>query len=145
MLELYFLGQVALGFLLGAILGWQREQSGHVVGPRTFALVAGGAALFTLISKHIFGLNDAPLIGQIITGIGFIGAGTIIHHDNRVEGITTAAGLWIATAIGITVGLEAYILAIGTAILSLGILLISNRPNKLTKTKSTKKPLINKS
>jgi putative Mg2+ transporter-C (MgtC) family protein len=139
MLQLYFLGQVALGFLLGGILGWQREQSGRAAGPRTYALVTGGAVLFTLAAKQIFGLNGAPFIAQIITGIGFIGAGTIIHHDDRIEGITTAAGLWITTAIGIAIGLEAYILAIGTALLSLGILFINDK-NKSTKIKSSKTP-----
>lgn len=127
-MELYYLGQLALGFLLGGMLGWQRERSGRAAGSRTYALVTGGAALFTLVSMRFFNLTDASrIIAQIITGIGFIGAGTILHRADRIEGVTTAAGLWITTAIGIAIGLESYFLAIGSALLTLGVLILDDK------------------
>ena len=144
MLELYYLGQIALGFMLGGILGWQREQSGRAAGPRTYALVTAGAALITILAKNYLGAAGiaSHVIGQIITGIGFIGAGTIIHHDNRIEGVTTAAGLWITTAIGIAVGFEAYILSIGVTFLSLGILIMEDKKYAQTKTVKQKNKIL---
>lgn len=128
-MEIYFLGQIALGFLLGGILGWQREQSGRAAGSRTYALVTAGAVLVTVLARNYLNGagNGTHVISQIIAGIGFIGAGTIIHHDNRIEGVTTAAGLWTATAIGIAIGCEAYLLAGGVAFLSLGVLIVDDK------------------
>ncbi|OGN00186.1 MAG: hypothetical protein A2817_03485 [Candidatus Yanofskybacteria bacterium RIFCSPHIGHO2_01_FULL_39_8b] len=109
--------------LLGGIVGFERERSGKVAGLRTHALVSLGAALLSLISIRIFesypSVNgqygfDYHLIANIIVGIGFIGAGTILKRENRIEGTTTAASLWVVAAIGIAAGLGLYSEAIIT-------------------------------
>lgn len=123
-----FIIGLILSVLLGGLLGWQREHIGKSAGLRTYALVTFGAALFTMISMNAFGMNDqARVAAQIITGIGFLGAGMIIHKDGGVvEGLTTAAGLWAAAAIGMAVGVGWYIEAI-TATLIMFLLLFINK------------------
>ncbi len=130
MQEFEYLGQIFLAVILGGILGWQRERWGKSAGPRTYALVTAGSALFTLLSIHAFsGSDPSRVASQIITGIGFLGAGTILHREQRVEGLTTAAGLWATAAIGMTVGVRFYILAVSATILMLTILILHE--NKL--------------
>jgi putative Mg2+ transporter-C (MgtC) family protein len=118
------LAALALAFVLGGFLGWQRERHGKAAGTRTYALVSAGAALFTLGVALAFSSSaeTARMTSQIITGIGFIGAGTILRRDDKVEGITTAAGLWFAAGIGTVVGLGLYLLAVGATILSFIVL-----------------------
>jgi putative Mg2+ transporter-C (MgtC) family protein len=112
--------------LLGGIIGFERERSGKVAGLRTHALVSLGAALLSLISLRIFELYpsvngeygfDYHLIANVIVGIGFIGAGTILKRENKIEGTTTAASLWVVAAIGIASGLGLYSEAITTTII----------------------------
>lgn len=112
--------------LLGGIVGFERERSGKVAGLRTHALVSLGAALLSLISIRIFesypSVNgefgfDYHLIANIIVGIGFIGAGTILKRENRIEGTTTAASLWVVAAIGIASGLGLYSEAVITTVI----------------------------
>lgn len=118
------LASLVLAFVLGGLLGWQRERHGKAAGTRTYALVAAGAALFTICVALAFSSSTetARMTSQIITGIGFIGAGTILRRDDKVEGITTAAGLWFAAGIGTSVGLGLYALAIGATVLSFAVL-----------------------
>ncbi|MBI2037394.1 MAG: MgtC/SapB family protein [Candidatus Magasanikbacteria bacterium] len=121
------LGQVILALLLGGLLGWQRGARGKWAGPRTFAFVAGGSALFTVLSLYAFGADIARIASQIVVGIGFLGAGTILHTENRVVGLTTAAGLWMASAIGMSVGVGYYLLAVLVSLLALGIFMMDDR------------------
>ena len=102
----YFFLQMLLSAVLGALIGFQRERSGKSAGPRTYALVSLGSALFTLLSLHAFPGDDTGRIAAgVVTGIGFLGAGLIIHKNGGVvEGLTTAAGLWAVSAIGVAVG-----------------------------------------
>jgi putative Mg2+ transporter-C (MgtC) family protein len=125
--ELLPIGQVLLALLLGGILGWQREHWGKSAGPRTYALVCGGAALFTILSLTTFRNSPSAVASAVVSGIGFLGAGTILHKENRVEGLTTAAGLWMIAAIGMAIGTSQYLLAIGVAILSLLVLVFDDR------------------
>ena len=118
---LFFLGQLVLSCGLGSILGWQRHKIGKSAGARTFAMVAFGSTLFTLLSLSLVS-DPSRIAAQILTGIGFIGAGTIIHKKDNVEGLTTAAGLWTSAAIGMAVGFGWYIQAIIAMILMFGIL-----------------------
>lgn len=112
MKELQLIVPLILSLLLGGLLGWNREKGDKPAGLRTYMLVSSGSALFTILSIHAFSGNDPTRIAaQIVSGIGFIGAGSILHRGDRVEGVTTAAGLWIAAAIGMAVGAEFYILA----------------------------------
>ena len=128
MSEFNYLGQIFLAVVLGAILGLQREHWGRPAGPRTYALVCAGSALFTILSVSAFGTNDITRVAsQIVVGIGFLGAGIIIHHEQRVEGLTTAAGLWVTAAIGMAVGVRYYILAAGATLMMLLLLMIDDR------------------
>jgi len=102
---IYFTGQLLLALVLGGVLGWQREHIGKKAGTRTYTLVTIGATLFTLIAYSAFGEGAPRIAAQIITGIGFLGAGMILHRDGGVvEGLTTAAGLWAAAAVGMAIG-----------------------------------------
>jgi putative Mg2+ transporter-C (MgtC) family protein len=125
--EIYMVLHVVLALVLGGILGWQRGNWGKSAGPRTYALVAGGSALFTILSITAFGFDVARVASQIVVGIGFLGAGTILHKENRVEGLTTAAGLWMAAAIGMAVGVKYYILAAIVSLLVLGIFMLDDK------------------
>lgn len=97
---------MVLAIILGGMLGWQRERFGKSAGPRTYALVSFGSAMFTLLSIYGFGSPDPSRVAsQVVVGIGFLGAGMIMRkNDGAVEGLTTAAGLWAVAAIGMAVG-----------------------------------------
>jgi putative Mg2+ transporter-C (MgtC) family protein len=127
--EVYFVSQIILALVLGGMLGWQREYWGKWAGPRTYALVTAGSALFTILSVNAFNgsSSSVTIAAQIVTGIGFLGAGTILHRENRVEGLTTAAGLWMAAAIGMAVGVGLYFLALSVSLLVLFILMFDDR------------------
>lgn len=127
--ELIFISQIFLSIILGSMLGLQRERWGKWAGPRTYALVCAGSALFTILSRNFF-TNNAPVASAIISGIGFLGAGTILHKENRVEGLTTAAGLWMVAAIGMTVAVEEYLLATVISFIILGVLMINDKSFK---------------
>jgi len=107
--QLAIVGRMALAALLGALMGLERELRGYPAGVRTIALVAMGSALFTDIST-ITGEEDRIAAG-IVTGIGFLGAGVIFREGYTVRGITTAATIWSAAAVGMAVGRELYLVA----------------------------------
>jgi putative Mg2+ transporter-C (MgtC) family protein len=111
-MDFVFLFQVLLSLILGGVIGWQRQHIGKAAGFRTFALVSVGSTLFTILSLQAFVGDTARVAAQIITGIGFIGAGTIIHKKDSIEGLTTAAGLWAIAAIGMAIGASWYMEAI---------------------------------
>lgn len=107
--EVQYIFRVFVGLFLGIILGIQRLRSGKSAGPRTYGLVTAGAALVTVLSVEVF---QTPVIsGQILTGIGFLGAGLIFHKENHVDGLTTAAGLWMSATIGMAAGAGLYLVA----------------------------------
>lgn len=122
--------KIGLSALLGALVGAEREWTGKAAGLRTHMLIAVGAALLTDISVHIGphfnpgGATGDParIAAQVVSGIGFIGAGTIIQARGAVHGLTTAAGLWVAAAIGMAVGATFYVEAILGTLALLGIL-----------------------
>lgn len=123
--------QLILASLLGGLLGLEREYKRKEAGLRTYALVSLGAALFTIIGFETFfkfvektGVSFDPsrIIAALVMGIGFIGAGLIIYRQVHIEGLTTAAGLWLAAAIGGAVGCQLYLTAIFTAFLGIIIL-----------------------
>lgn len=122
-----FLIQILLSGLLGAVIGSEREMIGKAAGLRTFTLVSIGATLFTILSVHGFGgsgFDPSRVAAQIVTGIGFLGAGVIIQQGLRVKGLTTAAGMWASAAVGMAVGLGMYVLAIATAIVIFFVLFV---------------------
>ncbi len=131
-LQLIVIGKILLSSILGAIVGYERWHEHKEAGIRTHALVAMGATLFTLISLYGFeGLVDmsrvehSRIMSQVVTGVGFLGAGMIIFRGHRVHGLTTAAGLWVCAAVGMAVGVGWYAAAAaGTIIMLLFLHLI---------------------
>ena len=107
--------------LLGGLIGFEREVRAKEAGLRTHFLVALGAALFMVISQFAFtGRFDAARVAaQVVSGIGFIGAGVIIFQKNAVRGVTTAAGLWVAAAIGLACGAGMYDIAVASTLMAL--------------------------
>ena len=103
-------GRLALAAVLGALIGLEREYRGYPAGVRTMALVCMGSALFGDMSR-IYG-GDDRIAAQIVTGIGFLGAGLIFREGFSVKGVTTAATIWAVAAVGIAVAIEAYIVAV---------------------------------
>jgi len=123
--------RLLIAALLGGIVGFERERSGKVAGLRTHTMVALGAALLSLLSIRLFedypsvnGLKgfDYHLIANVIVGIGFIGAGTILKRENKIEGTTTAASLWVVAAVGLTSGMGYYGEAIMTTLIAYVVL-----------------------
>ncbi|MCD6529796.1 MgtC/SapB family protein [Candidatus Bathyarchaeota archaeon] len=109
--------RLALAVVLGAIVGLEREITHKPAGLRTHMLVSLGSCLFTVVSVYDFGMDPARIAAGIVTGIGFIGAGTIIAEEEKVVGVTTAASLWVTAAIGLTAGAGDYLLSIATTVL----------------------------
>ncbi|OGH92614.1 MAG: hypothetical protein A2534_00125 [Candidatus Magasanikbacteria bacterium RIFOXYD2_FULL_39_9] len=125
--ELLLIARVVIAMFLGGVLGRQRQQMGKWAGIRTYALVSGGSALFTVLSLTAFGTDTARVAAGVVTGIGFLGAGTILHKENRVEGLTTAAGLWMVSAIGMAVALDLFILAAFSTLLALFVFIFDDK------------------
>lgn len=122
--------KLTLSFILGAIVGLERRHKGQTAGMRTFALITMGAALAMIVSIYIpqehFGLKNGDperIAAQVISGIGFLGAGAIIQMKGSVRGLTTAAGMWVSACIGLAVGAGMYILSIAACFLILFVLL----------------------
>jgi len=129
--QFQMVAQLLLAIFLGGIIGFEREVQKRTAGLRTNSLVCLGATLFTSISLNASyqlsgeisaSLDPSRVIAAIVTGVGFIGAGLIIYRGFKVEGITTAAGIWTVAAIGVAIGTELYLVAIFTTFLVLGIL-----------------------
>ncbi|HEV2751016.1 MAG TPA: MgtC/SapB family protein [Gemmatimonadales bacterium] len=119
--------QLGLAVLLGGAIGLERELAGKPAGLRTNILICVGATLFTLMSIQLAfdgpGHGDPTRVAaQIVTGVGFIGAGTILHARGAVTGLTSAATIWVVAAIGIAVGRSAYVDALGTTALVMVVL-----------------------
>lgn len=129
-MTLEFILRIFIAAILGGVIGLEREYRAKEAGFRTHFLVALGSALFMIVSAY--GFEEAALLpghrldvsrvaAQVVSGIGFIGAGTIIFHksENVVRGLTTAAGVWVVAAIGLACGGGMYALAIAATVLVL--------------------------
>ena len=121
-LTLEAFGSLLLAVALGAVVGIQREVAHRPAGLRTHMLVCLGSCLFTIVSMS-FSLDPARIAAGIVAGIGFIGAGTIWAEKDKVKGITTASSLWATSAIGLTIGIGDYPLAIAVTLLVFLILI----------------------
>ena len=112
---------LVLSWFLGGLIGWQREVKGHAAGLRTHALVCGGSCLLSLLSFSGQGGDKGRIAAQIITGIGFLGAGVILRRGVTVRGLTTAATVWLVAGVGIAVGAGFHfaVLAVLTTLLTL--------------------------
>jgi putative Mg2+ transporter-C (MgtC) family protein len=130
--EIEMVLRLVLAIALGSIIGYQREWSGKEAGLRTHILICSGAALFTIISIYGFpGSDPARIAAGIVTGIGFIGAGVILHRTGgAVVGLTTAATIWAVAAIGLAAGAGLYIISAAATILTLAVLFIPHVTGK---------------
>ncbi len=121
--------KLGLSLILGCVVGAERKRKGQIAGIRTFALISMGATLAMILSIYVpqeyMGLKNGDpgrIAAQVVSGIGFLGAGAIIQMKGSVRGLTTAAGIWIIAAIGMAVGLGLYSLSIFATLLILFIL-----------------------
>ena len=123
--------RLLVAMVLGGTLGLERELAGKKAGMRTYALISVGSALFVVISalvteKFVGISNFDPLrvASQIIVGIGFVGGGLIIFVENKVQGLTTAAGLWVAAGVGMASGFGLYVVAVTASAIALFIFIV---------------------
>jgi putative Mg2+ transporter-C (MgtC) family protein len=136
-LRLSVLAKLLLATLLGGAIGLERELAGKPAGLRTNILICVGAALFTQLSIDIAQIGFSPdghpygdttrIAAQIVSGIGFLGAGAILHGEGAVVGLTTAATIWVVAAVGAAVGAGAYVDALGSTALIM-LILVGLRP-----------------
>ena len=123
--EWEIVGRIAVAALLSALVGYEREFRGKPAGLRTHALVGIGAATFTVVGIIGFsGADEARVAAQIVTGVGFLGAGAIFRSGDGVEGLTTAAGLWAVAAIGMASGAGAWLPAVIATIAALLVMAV---------------------
>lgn len=121
--------KIFLSLLLGCCVGAERKRKGQIAGIRTFALISMGATLAMILSIYVpqeyLGLKNGDpgrIAAQVVTGIGFLGAGAIVQMKGSVRGLTTAAGIWIIAAIGMAVGSGLYLISIFATMLILIVL-----------------------
>ena len=126
-IEVEMVLRLLLAAALGAIIGFQRERAGKQAGLRTLVLICVGAAIFTVASIYGFGAASEParVAAGVVVGIGFLGAGIIMHREGGiVAGLTTAATIWAVAGIGLAAGAGLYLVAAVATVLVLIILLI---------------------
>src|SRR5512132_3118566 len=117
-----------VSLVLGTLVGWERQVGRKPAGLRTHTLVCIGSTLFVLLARHAAALapnnnyDPTRIIHGVVTGVGFLGAGAIIRREGMTHGLTTAASIWMASAIGVAVGVKAYMLAVTGTVLALIIL-----------------------
>ncbi|MBI5045730.1 MAG: MgtC/SapB family protein [Candidatus Niyogibacteria bacterium] len=121
--------QISLAAFLGALIGFERRYSRKAAGMRTYALIALGSALFTILSAEGLGsdlgissLDPSRIASQVVVGVGFLGAGLIFLQGGQVKGLTTAAGIWATAAMGMSIGFQMYAVAVAAAALIIFIL-----------------------
>ncbi len=129
--ELELVGRVLLSMFWGGLIGYQRERAGRAAGIRTFAAVSLGSCAFTVVGEvagPIYGGDPTRIAAQVASGIGFIGAGVILHQRGTTRGLTTAATIWAVAAVGMAEGFGLHILAGATALLLWLLLWASQTP-----------------
>ena len=127
--------RILVAALFGGIVGWQRETRDRPAGLRTHVLVCVGSTVYTLASLTFSGLGSDPgrVAANVATGMGFLGAGTIMRHGNMVRGLTTAASLWAVAGVGICVGIGGaafWVAAIATLVVLLTLTVLSTAEQK---------------
>lgn len=121
-LELVMAARAFYATALGVLVGLERQMHGREAGMRTYGAVALGACVFALVSSHIPGAEPSRIAANIVTGVGFLGAGVILRTEGRTVGLTTAATLWAVAAVGTAVAFGMYVLATLAALLTLFLL-----------------------
>jgi putative Mg2+ transporter-C (MgtC) family protein len=137
------IGRTILAAFLGGMIGLERLWHGHEAGIRTNMIIAMSSCLFTILSTKGFestsaGYDPTRVAAQIVTGVGFLGAGAILHDKNRTLGFTTAASIWLVAAIGMAVGTGMYALALIVTFIALVALFILSPLSDYLKKSTTK-------
>lgn len=128
--------RLVVALLLGAVIGWERELQRMPAGFRTHALVSLGSAIFTIVSAYAFTgpLSDPTRIAaQVVSGVGFLGGGAILHYGGTVRGLTTAASLWAVAAVGMAAGAGLFVVAGVSAVLVIVALEVFQRLERTAK------------
>jgi len=139
-IELNDMIAMVVSIICGGIIGFEREYRSKSAGFRTIILISLGSTIFTIVSRHGVGADDR-ISANIITGIGFIGAGVIFKDGITVRGLTTAAVIWTSAAIGMTTGIGYHALALALTFITLAMLLLVTRIEKLIATLQKEKLL----
>src|SRR6185437_14693501 len=120
--------RIVIAFLLGALIGWERERHGISAGVRTYGAISLGACVFGVLSISIVGADPSRIAAQIVTGIGFLGGGVIFRQGDYVSGLTTAATLWATAAVGLAVSFGLYLISLLTSLLLFLLLYLPRLP-----------------
>lgn len=126
--DLIIMLRVMVAFLLGAIIGWERERDGISAGIRTYGAISLGACVFGVVSISILNADPSRIAAQVATGIGFLCGGVIFRQGDYVVGLTTAATLWATSAVGLAISFGMYVIGIMTAILIFILLYLPRLP-----------------
>lgn len=130
--EFGMLADLLLSVVLGFVIGFERKIRFKEAGIRTHTIVCAGSALMMIISKYAFTAADsARVAAQIVTGVGFLGAGMIVYRKNEVRGLTTAAGVWATAGVGMACGGRLYVVALGAAIIIISAQCLFHLPFKV--------------
>jgi putative Mg2+ transporter-C (MgtC) family protein len=121
--------KIVISFFVGALLGFEREYHDKPAGLRTIILITVGSTLFTMVSNS-FDVNPERVASNIVTGIGFIGAGVMFRQGTDIKGITTAATVWLAAALGMAIAQEMYVLTAVVVVIVLGTLALMSKLEK---------------
>ena len=123
--ELKYLASVLLAVVLGFAIGYERKLRYKEAGIRTHTIVCAGAALIMVVSKYGFGdsaeADAARVAAQIVSGVGFLGAGIIVYRKHEIHGLTTAAGVWATAGVGMAAGAEMYLFATGATVILIAV------------------------
>ncbi len=129
--------RLVAAMFLGGLIGFERERVGKEAGIRTYSLVCLGSALVMVVSVEIHRIfqgtadvDPSRIAAQVVTGIGFIGAGAIIRSAEKIRGLTTAAGIWTAAGIGLACGVGLYVPAIVATVFGLFVLVVFSKIDK---------------
>jgi len=134
MSEIDFVIRLCVAFAAGGIIGMERSSRRQVAGLRTHILIAVGSCCLMMLSiwlpQQMNAGDPGRIAAQVVSGMGFLGAGAIIRLGNSIRGLTTAASLWLTAAVGLTIGAGMYIAALTTVALALITLMVLNRLEK---------------
>ena len=137
--ELWFLLRIGIALILGFAIGLERKMRYKEAGIKTHAIVSVGSCLMMVVSKYGFGdisgADGARVAAQIVSGIGFLGAGIIMYRRDSLRGLTTAAGLWVTAGVGMAAGAGLYVVAAGTAVIVIFVQLVTRLPFSVFKSK----------
>lgn len=123
--------KVLIAVVIGGIIGMEREMHSKAAGLRTITLITIGATMFTILSGKFGDSSNSRVAANIITGIGFLGAGVILFAEGKLKGLTTASSIWVAAALGMAVGIGEYTLAMVTTIIVILVLALFARLDQM--------------